>query len=64
MNLYNINLSQITDAQVDGEKISVTVDNGNVLTVYNSSSVTPTFQLASGENYIYNRESNSWQTRN
>ena len=61
VNLYNIQLSQITDAQIDEEKISVTLDNGNVLNVYNSSNVTPTFQLASGEKYNYNRESGSWQ---
>ena len=61
VNLYDINLSQITSAQVDGEKISFTVDNGNVLNVYNSSSVTPTFKLASGEKYNYNRESSAWQ---
>ena len=60
VNLYNISLEQITDAQITNENISVTMSDGNNLTVNNSSNITPTFQLSSGEKYNYNRSSGTW----
>ncbi|MBQ6976144.1 MAG: hypothetical protein IJQ16_06300 [Selenomonadaceae bacterium] len=61
VNLYNINLSDITSAQVDSENVYVTTTSGNTLKVNCSGEVTPTFQLANGEKYAYNRSSGTWQ---
>ena len=60
VNLYNISLDRILNAQVSAGNISVTMSNGNVLTIQDSSNVTPTFQLADGTKYNYNRSSNTW----
>ena len=60
VNLYNISLEQIADVQITNENISVTMSDGNNLTVNNSSTVTTTFQLSNGEKYNYNRSSETW----
>ena len=60
VNLYNISLEQIADVQITNENISVTMNDGNNLTVNNSSTVTTTFQLSNGEKYNYNRSSETW----
>lgn len=61
VDLYNIPLSEIFDAQVDADKISVTFSDGQTLTVHNSSTITPKFQLVDDSKYSYNRTSNTWQ---
>lgn len=60
VHLYDIVLDNIADAQVDAEKISIVLNDGNSLTVQNSSEVTPTFRLAGNEQYKYNRSTGSW----
>ena len=61
VHLYDIVLDNIADAPIDAEKITVTLKDGNSVTVQNSSTITPTFQLADGEQYKYNRATGAWQ---
>ena len=61
VNLYDINLNQIADAQIDDEGIIGVFTNGQSITVYSSTELSAEFQLANGEKYRYNRSSSSWQ---
>ncbi len=60
VHLYDITLDNIASAPVDAEKITITLQDGNSVTVQNSSTVTPTFQLAGGDKYNYNRSTGTW----
>ena len=62
--LYNISLNQITGAQVDDEKISLTIDNWHTMTVECDGENSPLFGLADGNIYRYSRSSGSWQQMN
>ncbi|MBQ9487760.1 MAG: hypothetical protein IJU91_08200 [Selenomonadaceae bacterium] len=58
--LYDITLDNIAAAPIDAEKITITLNDGNSVTVQNSSTVTPTFQLAGGDRYNFNRSTGTW----
>ena len=59
--LYNSTLSDIVSLHTDDYCVLVTFNTGEVLTVGNSTPITPTFQLSDGSRYNYNRETKSWQ---
>ncbi len=59
--LYDSTLDNIASAPIDAEKITVSFNDGSNVTIQNSSTITPTFQLAGGEQYNYNRATGTWQ---
>ena len=59
--LHNSTLSDLVSADVENSVGQVVFNSGEVLTLYNSSSVTPVFQLADGSRYNFNRATKSWQ---
>ncbi len=69
INLYNVSVDQVIGkgtgmSSNNGQvvySISPIFSNGNTLTVNYSENLSPTFQLASGEKYKFNRESKEWQ---
>ena len=61
ISLYNSTLSDITNLHVDDHCVLVTFNTGEILNLGNSTPITPTFQLADGSKYNYNRETKSWQ---
>ena len=61
INLYDTNLSDITYADVQIDKITIGFNTGYNMTVYNSANVTPIFQVADGARYNYHRDSGQWQ---
>lgn len=61
INLYDATLSDIVATSVNENAISVTFKSGETAVVSTSENLSPTFKLASGDSYIYNRESSSWQ---
>lgn len=62
VNLYDVNLSEITAANVSANQVVIRFNTGTALVIKDSNSVTPTFQLGGGGRYNYNRASGQWQT--
>ena len=61
INLYDVDLSQITAADVYTDQIVVRFNTGTALVVKDTEQVTPTFQLGGGGNYNYNRNNGQLQ---
>lgn len=61
ISLYDVNLSDITSAEVVGEVIAIGFNTGTFLNVHNTAEVTSIFQLSDGRRYNYNRSTNQWQ---
>ena len=61
VNLYDVNLSEITAADVTAGQVVLRFNTGTALVVKDSDNVTPTFQLGGGGRYNYNRSSGQWQ---
>ena len=61
IHLYDTSLSDIVATSVNDNIISVNFNTGENLQVSTTENISPTFKLASGENYVYNRESSAWQ---
>ncbi len=61
ISLYDVNLSDITSAEVVGEVIAIGFNTGTFLNVHNTAEVTSIFQLSDGKRYNYNRSTNQWQ---
>lgn len=61
INLYDTNLSDITYADVQGDRVTIGFNTGFNMTVYNNANVTPIFQVAGGARYNYHRDSRQWQ---
>ena len=59
---YDVNLSEITAADVSAGQIVIRFNTGTALVIQDSNSITPTFQLGGGGRYNYNRASGQWQT--
>ena len=60
VNLYNINLEQIAGVQIEDEGIAGIFNDGQYISVYTSTELSPEFQLANGEKFRYNRTSSEW----
>lgn len=61
INLYDVDLSQITAADVYTDQVVIRFNTGTALVVKDTEQVTPTFQLGGGGNYNYNRNNGQWQ---
>lgn len=62
VNLYDATLTDIVATAADGAgNVGIRFASGNVLTVNCADYLSPTFALADGSRYIYNRMENSWQ---
>ena len=61
IHLYDTALSDIVATSVNGNAITVNFSTGETAQVNATENISPTFKLASGESYIYNRENSSWQ---
>ena len=61
VNLYDVNLSEITAANVSAGQLVIRFNTGTALVINDSNNVTPTFQLGGGGRYNYNRNSGQWQ---
>ena len=61
VHLYDAALSDIVSTSVSDNAIAIEFNTGEVAMVSATENVSPTFKLASGESYVYNRESSSWR---
>lgn len=59
--LYDVNLSEITAADVSAGQTVIRFNTGTALVVKDEGSTTPIFQLGGGGRYNYNRSSGQWQ---
>lgn len=62
VNLYDVSLSDIIGTAANENQIAIAFNTGFVVTVENSESVTPAFQLSDGTRYAYNRTTATWQS--
>ena len=63
VNLYDVNLSEITAADVSTDQVVIKFNTGTALVVNDTERVTPTFRLGGGGLYNYNRDSGQWQNK-
>ena len=63
INLYDATLNDIVATSVNENAVSVTFNTGETAIVATTENLSPTFKLASGESYVYNREAGSWQQK-
>ena len=67
ISLYDLVIDDISNLNIESGKISMTLTNGNNLTIQDSGNVTPIFWInanaehTEGMKYQYNRASNEWQ---
>ena len=61
--LYDTTLSEIVSTSANENSVTVNFATGKVAIVETSENISPTFKLTSGESYVYNRETNSWQEK-
>lgn len=61
INFYNAALSDIVSTSVTDSAIEIEFDTGDVTRVVTSDDLSPTFNFSSGESYVYNRTTASWQ---
>ena len=67
ISLYDLVIADISNLNIESGKISMTLTNGNNLTIQDSGNVTPIFWInanaehTEGMKYQYNRASNEWQ---
>ena len=61
VHLYDAALSDIVSTSVSDNAITIEFNTGEVAMVSAAENTSPTFKLASGESYVYNREISSWQ---
>lgn len=62
INLYDATLSDIVATSVNENAIAVAFKSGETAIVSTTENLSPTFKLASGDSYVYNREAASWQS--
>ena len=62
INLYNVTLDDISNIEITADSISVVVGEDEGLAVNTNDKISPTFKLADGESYNYNRSSSEWQS--
>lgn len=61
IHLCDTALSDVVATSVSENSIAVAFNTGEVAMVSTTENLSPTFKLASGESYVYNREAGSWQ---
>lgn len=61
VHLYDAALSDIVSTSVSDNAITIEFNTGEIAQVSSSGNVSPTFKLASGQSYVYNRETSSWR---
>ena len=61
VNLYDSSLSDIIAVAYDGVSVHMQFNTGNVLAVACTDYISPTFTLANGARYAFNRVSGMWQ---
>ena len=61
INLYNITLGDISNVEITDSSISAVIGDSEGIAVNTSDNISPTFKLADGESYNYNRSSAEWQ---
>ena len=61
VHLYDAALSDIVATSADDNSIAVKLNTGKMIVVETSENISSTFKLASGESYVYNRETSSWR---
>ena len=62
INFYNVTLGDISNIEITDSSISVVVGENEGLAVNTNDKISPTFKLADGESYSYNRSSAEWQS--
>ena len=62
INLYDSTLSDIVATSVNENAIAIAFKSGETAVVSTNENLSPTFKLAGGDSYIYNREAGSWQS--
>ena len=61
VNLYNVNLSDITSVSYSGKIISLGLNGGGSLQVNSAEEISSTFQLADGSKWQYDHDYEEWQ---
>ena len=61
VHLYDAALSDIVSTSVSDNAITIEFNTGEVAMVSAAENTSPTFKLASGQSYVYNRETSSWR---
>ena len=61
VHLYDATLSDIVSTSVNDNAIAIEFNTGEVAMVSAAENTSPTFKLASGQSYVYNRETSSWR---
>lgn len=61
VHLYDATLSDIVSTSVSDNAIAIEFNTGEVAMVSAAQNTSPTFKFASGQSYVYNRESSSWR---
>ena len=61
VNLYDVSLSDIVSANVEGNVVSATFNTGATLQINSAENVSPQFRLVDGA-WRYNHAENSWQS--
>ena len=61
VHLYDAALSDIVSTSVSDNSIAIEFNTGEVAMVSAAENTSPTFKLASGQSYVYNRETSSWR---
>ena len=63
INFFDANLSDIVATAVNENAIAVAFRTGETALVATTENLSPTFKLAGGDSYVYNREAGSWQQK-
>lgn len=61
IHLHDVTLDDIVGTAVNDTSIAIAFNTGETAVIASEGTVSATFKLASGESYVYNRESASWQ---
>ena len=61
IHLYDTALSDIVATSVSDNAIAIEFNTGEVAMVSAADNTSPTFKFASGQSYVYNRETSSWR---
>ena len=61
VNLYDVNLEEITSAEISNNKISIGLGTGGTLQINGLENLSSKFLLADGSTWQYNYNSNAWQ---
>ena len=63
INLYDATLNDIVATSADANAVAVAFRTGETALVATTENLSPTFTLANGDSYVYNRAAGSWQQK-